>query len=170
MEILNKLKDKEIIIFGEFTLKNGSSSNIYIDLRKIISFPTLLHDIALGLVEKIKQSKVSYDLICGAPYGAIPIATVISQILNIPLIMLRKESKQYGTKKMVEGHFNSNDNVLLIEDVITTGSSVEEAKENLKKENLNVVDVFCIINRQDEITYKNYLYNLKDITTELPLL
>ena len=119
---------------GEFTLKNGTTTNTYIDLRKLTSFPSLIYDIAMELTKFYFPNTNDFDIICGTPYGAVPIATIISQILHKPLIMLRKETKTYGTKKLIEGNYNKNDRVLLIEDVITSGSSIKEAENKLHNE------------------------------------
>ena len=79
------------IQLGEFKLKSGQTSSIYINLRKIISYPDLLRQISHAMWEKIHEQQ--FDLICGVPYTALPIATCISLEKNIPMIMRRKEKK-----------------------------------------------------------------------------
>lgn len=86
--------------------------------------------------------------ICGVPYTALPLATLISVDSQIPMLMKRKETKSYGTKKLIEGVFSSGDNCVIIEDVITSGSSILETIDALKKENLNVTEAYVIIDRE----------------------
>src|SRR5690348_14009388 len=87
------------IKLGSFTLKSGQTSNLYLDLRLIISYPELLRTISEWLWEK--AGGLSFDLVCGVPYTALPLATCLSTSHNIPMILRRKEAKNYGTKKMV---------------------------------------------------------------------
>lgn len=134
------------IQFGEFLLKSGQTSSLYLNLRKIISYPDLLQSIAERMWETLKQT--NFDLICGVPYTALPIATCISVSHGIPMVMRRKEKKEYGTKQMVEGVFTPGQRVLIIEDVITTGSSILETTDELEKSGLNIAQVIALIDRE----------------------
>lgn len=134
------------IQFGEFNLKSGITSSIYINLRKIISYPQILRTVAHSMWAKAADLEV--DLICGVPYTALPIATCISLEHNIPMIMRRKEKKDYGTKQLIEGEFNSQQSCLVIEDVVTSGSSILETTSDLEQAGLKVRDVIALIDRE----------------------
>lgn len=93
-----------------------------------------------------ESAKVSR--ICGVPYTALPLTTLISAEENVPMLMKRKETKSHGTKKLVEGAFMPGETCVIIEDVITSGSSILETVDVLKKENLNVTETYVVIDRE----------------------
>jgi len=134
------------IKFGEFTLKSGLKSPIYIDLRQIITYPKLLEQIGAAYLPLLKGLK--FDRIAGLPYAAIPIATAISLQGNYPMIYPRKEVKTYGTKAEIEGEYHAGETVVIIDDLATTGGSKFEAIEKLTEAGLVVKDVVVLIDRQ----------------------
>jgi uridine monophosphate synthetase len=134
------------IKFGEFTLKSGLKSPIYIDLRQIITYPKLLEQIGAAYLPLLKELK--FDRIAGLPYAAIPIATAISLAGNYPMIYPRKEVKEYGTKAEIEGEFHAGETVVVIDDLATTGGSKFEAIEKLTGAGLVVKDVVVLVDRQ----------------------
>lgn len=134
------------IKFGNFTLKSGLQSPIYIDLRQIITYPKLLQQVAQAYLPLL--STLQFSRIAGLPYAAIPIATAISLAGNYPMIYPRKEAKTYGTKAEIEGEYHAGETVVVIDDLATTGGSKFEAIEKLTSAGLIVKDVVVLIDRQ----------------------
>ncbi len=134
------------IKFGDFTLKSGLKSPIYIDLRQIITYPKLLAQIAEAYLPILQR--LTFDRLAGLPYAAIPIATAISLAGNYPMIYPRKEAKSYGTKAEIEGEYHAGETAVIIDDLATTGGSKFEAIEKLTGAGLIVKDVVVLIDRQ----------------------
>lgn len=151
-ELIKELYNINCIKFGEFILKSGQKSPVYVDLRPVMSHPKVFKLLVQQACNKILWEGLhnTSNIICGVPDGAVPLATRIAGELSKPLIMKRKEAKEHGTKKMIEGDFEKGDRVLIIEDVITTGGSILEVKEALGKEELSVTDAFVCLDREQK--------------------
>jgi len=144
--LADHLLEAGCIKFGEFTLKSGLKSPIYIDLRRIITYPRLLADIAQTYLPLL--STLQFSRIAGLPYAAIPIATAISLAGQYPMIYPRKEAKSYGTKAEIEGDYHAGETVVVIDDLATTGGSKFEAIEKLTGAGLVVKDIVVLVDRQ----------------------
>jgi len=145
-QLIDSLITIGAVKFGEFKLKSGMLSPVYLDLRIIISYPVILNRIAKQLLALSK--KLHFDRIAGIPYTALPIATAFSLISGHPMIYSRKERKAYGTGQMIEGVWNSGDQVLIIDDLITNGDSKLETFELFLEVGLKVKDVLVLIDRK----------------------
>lgn len=141
---------------GNFTLRSGKVSNIYFDKYKFETDPHLMKKILLGIWDLVDPREFNY--FAGLEMGGIPLASVFSYLTETPCLFVRKEAKEYGTCKCIEGagvyvaeKISGNLNrahILMMEDVVSSGGSVLSAYENLKKEGGVVKSVVCVIDRQ----------------------
>lgn len=145
-QLLQKLINVNIVQYGNFTLKSGEKSNVYCDFRKLIGHPDILKEVCLELGTMFESNE--NIVVAGVPMGAIPYSSCISSLYNLPSIMIREAKKDHGTGKIIEGDYNNLDSVVLIEDVITTGSSIINTLEILKKENIPVKEIIVILDRE----------------------
>jgi uridine monophosphate synthetase len=132
--------------FGQFKLKSGQVSPIYLDLRRLVGDSRALARAAAAYVNVLRNLK--FDRIAGLPYAALPLAAAISLQSGKPLIYPRKEQKEYGTKSAVEGPYEAGETVVVIDDLITTGGSKLEGVEKLEAAGLKVRDIVVLIDRQ----------------------
>jgi uridine monophosphate synthetase len=122
------------------------SSPYYVDLRHIISYPHIFKDVILSFKNKAKE--LSFDTICGVPYAALPMAANLAYEIESPLIMRRTKSKEYGTNKKIEGLVIPNMHCLIIDDVITTATSLFETIRDLEEEKIIISDCIILFDRQ----------------------
>ncbi|EPB79945.1 hypothetical protein ANCCEY_01011 [Ancylostoma ceylanicum] len=146
--LLRSMLNSKVFKFGEFVLKSGQTSPIYIDLRECFGYADLMGLACDGLKSLIETADVPFDAIVGVPYAALPYATLVSYRNLKPLIIIRKEAKSYGTKKLVEGLYKKGEKVIVIEDVVTTGGSIRDVVNILRDEGLIVENVFCLLDRE----------------------
>ena len=131
---------------GTFTLRSGKVSHVYFDKYQFEAIPALLNAIADHMIPLLPKG---IDALGALEMGGIPIATAISLKINMPVVFLRKEAKEYGTCKFAEGPNVKGKKICLIEDVITTGGQVVITAEMLRKEGIFVDDVLCVIDRSE---------------------
>jgi len=144
MSLINRLKATNLIKTGNFTLKSGLQSNLYFDFKGLNSYPKLVAEISYELSKLMISNDVC---VAGVPIGGMSYAFMVSYIKNIPMVLIREEKKTYGTCQQIEGNTFGKD-LVLIEDVITTGGSVISTLEILKKNGINVKQVLCILDRE----------------------
>jgi uridine monophosphate synthetase len=146
--IANALLEAGCIKFGRFTLKSGTDSPFYIDLRRLVGYPKLLQKIASTYINILRE--LQFDHLGALPYAALPITSAISLISNWTMIYPRKEAKSYGTKVQIEGVYEPGDKVVVIDDLISTGGSKFEGIQKLESEGLSVEDVVVLIDRSPD--------------------
>jgi len=144
--LADALLEAGCVRFGQFTLKSGLRSPIYLDLRMLISAPELLARVASAYVARLRELR--FDRLAALPYAALPIATAISLQAGWPMIYPRKEAKDYGTAAAIEGSYAAGERVVIVDDLATTGGSKFEAIDKLKAAGLIVEDIVVLIDRQ----------------------
>lgn len=137
------------LMYGDFTLASGKKSPYYIDIKKASTDPYVLEVIADEMAREVQRRALKVDKIAGVVLGSIPLAVALSLRTKIPYIMVRKEKKDHGTQKMIEGALEAGEAVLMVEDVITSAGSVVDAIEIVRAAGGNVTNVLCVVNRQE---------------------
>lgn len=146
-ELILQLHETGCVRFGHFTLASGKQSPIYLDLRRLMSRPSLLRRAAQAYAQLLEG--VEFDRLAAVPYAALTIGTAVSLVTDRPLIYPRKEVKEYGTGQTVEGAFNPGETAIVIEDLVTKGGSALKAIKALEAAGLRVAQVVVLIDREE---------------------
>ena len=172
-KLILEMFELQMIKFGEFTLKSGKQSYVYADVRTAISYPLVYKQLCDAIYSKM--ANLQYDFICGVPYSALTFASGIAYAHSIPQLLKRKETKEYGTKKILEGDYKVGQKCILIEDVVTTGASLLETSKVLEDHGVIITDIVTFMNRNQggsEILVTNgyILHSIIDLREVLNIL
>ena len=146
-ELIELLNEKEVVKFGKFKLSSGKESGYYVNMKMAITDPKILKSIAKMVSSQIDKSKT--DKIAGPALGAIPIVTAISLESSIPMLMIRKAKKDYGTSELIEGELKEGDSVIIVEDVTTTGNSLIKAIKAVEENGGIVKRAIVVVDRAE---------------------
>jgi uridine monophosphate synthetase len=163
------LHDLQAIQFGNFTLQSGAQSPIYVDLRLLVSNPQALA-LAASQYGKLLDNLV-FDRLAAIPYAGLPLGTAVALQTRMPLIYPRKEVKEYGTGRTIEGWFNPGETVVVLDDLISSGNSKTSAIKPLVEAGLQVHDIVVLIDREsggrEELAAQNVtvhsVFKLRDL-------
>ncbi|MHA1687514.1 MAG: orotate phosphoribosyltransferase [Candidatus Heimdallarchaeaceae archaeon] len=147
-ELSTLLTRYSIIRFGEFTLKSGRKSWYYIDLRLIPSFPEVFRYV-IKCYKELISSLENIDGFAGVAVAGVPFSSVLGFEMSLPSLIVRPETKEHGRKRQVEGVLPPNSNVVLIDDLITTGGSKIPSINALRDAGYKVNDLVVLVNRSE---------------------
>lgn len=142
-ELAELLFDAGCIRLGDFELKSGRRSPIYLDLRNLVGHPALLTRVAARYVPLLGEA----DRMAGVPLAGLPIATAVSLAAGVPMVFPRPEVKDHGTGEEVEGPFEAGESVVIVDDVATGGSSILLAADRLRGAGLDVDTAVVLVDR-----------------------
>jgi orotate phosphoribosyltransferase len=148
-----------------FTWASGWKSPIYCDNRIILSYPYIRVYVREQISKQINELYGKPDLIAGVATGAIGIGMLVADIMNLPFIYVRPNSKKHGRKNQIEGYFSEGQNVVVIEDLISTGNSSLVAVEALREANLIVKGMISIFTYGFPISYEKFNNNKVELYT-----
>lgn len=155
-QILLDIKAVHLSPDNFFTWTSGIKSPIYCDNRQIISYPEYRNHLVDGFIKLIKKDYPKVDCIAGTATAGIPWAAWIADRLNLPMIYIRGNSKGHGLKNAIEGKYTESENVILIEDLISTGKSSIAAANEIINAKLNLLHTYAIFSYELDIAQKNF--------------
>ena len=132
---------------GDFILSSGKRSKYYLDKWRFETDPRLLREIAKALAALLPSPPP--DRIAGIELGGVPLAAALSLETGIPSLIVRRQAKEYGTAKEIEGIWNAGERVVLVEDVLTTASQAISAAHRLTAQGLQVTHILYVIDREE---------------------
>lgn len=142
---LGKAIKESCLLTGEFKLRSGLTSTFYWDKYRFESNPALIKQVAIEMKSLLPTK---FDRLAGLELGGVPLATALSLETGKPSLFVRKEAKEYGTCYLAEGGFNEGDELVIIEDVITTAGQVLKSIAQLRELNFKIQHVVCAIDRE----------------------
>jgi orotate phosphoribosyltransferase len=139
------LREADAFREGEFTLSSGKTSNYYVDVKRACTDPSVLR----ALAQHARTYALGKDRVAGTALGGVPLAVALGLDTGLDTLLVRSETKNYGTGSQIEGEFEDGEEVLVVEDVTTTGQSLLEAVEALREAGLTVRHAVTIVDREE---------------------
>jgi len=164
-EFLLQIKAIKLNPSEPFNWASGWKSPIYCDNRITLSFPPVRNFLKEELAKLVEEQHGKPDVIAGVATGAIAIGILVAQELGVPFVYVRPEAKKHGRKNQIEGHLEKGQNVVVIEDLISTGKSSLLAVEALKKADVNVKGMVAIFTYGFDIAANNFKESNIELTT-----
>jgi orotate phosphoribosyltransferase len=136
------------VLAGSFVLRSGQRSSYYVDKYRFATEPVMLEQLGARLAEMVASADPSAVRLAAPELGAVPLAAAASLSSRLPFVIVRKEPKEYGTAKRLEGAFSPGERVCLLEDVVTTGGASVDAVQALREAGLECATAVCIVDRE----------------------
>jgi len=143
-DLVAALIEADAVRFGEFELSHGGTSEYYVDKYRFETDPDALELVARAFAERVGGTKIA-----GVALGAVPLAAATSIASGTPYVIVRKAAKEYGTGNRIEGDLADGEQVVVLEDVATTGKSALDAVEALREAGAVVDRVLVVVDRQE---------------------
>ncbi|TYL39007.1 orotate phosphoribosyltransferase [Natronococcus pandeyae] len=144
-DLIDALREAEAVQFGEFELSHGGTSEYYVDKYLFETDPRCLEAIADAFAERLEAG----DKLGGVALGGVPLAAATSVAAGVPYVIARKQRKEYGTGNLVEGRLEDGEEVVVVEDIVTTGTSLVDAVEALREAGATVERALVVVDRQE---------------------
>ena len=164
-ELLLQIKAIKLSPQNPFTWASGWKSPIYCDNRVTLSYPPVRNFLKEEIAKLVEEKHGKPDVIAGVATGAIAIGILVAQELGVPFIYIRPEPKKHGRKNQIEGYLVSGQNVVVIEDLISTGKSSLNAVKALKEAHANVKGMVAIFSYGFNIATENFKNDKVELTT-----
>ena len=164
-EFLLQIKAIKLSPSEPFNWASGWKSPIYCDNRITLSFPSVRNFLKEEIAKLVELKHGKPDAIVGVATGAIAIGVLVAQELGVPFVYVRPEAKKHGRKNQIEGHLEKGQNVVVIEDLISTGKSSLLAVEALKEADTNVKGMVAIFTYGFEVAENNFKESNVELTT-----
>ena len=148
-ELIAALREADAIRVGEFELSHGGTSEYYVDKYLFETDPSCLRQIAAAFADRLDATDAT---LAGVALGAVPLVAVTAAELNRPYVIARKQAKSYGTGNRIEGRLAADEEVVVIEDIATTGQSAADAVEALREAGATVERVLVVVDREEGAT------------------
>ena len=146
---LGRLLVERALLEGDFVLRSGRRSNWYLDKYRFETEPELLRTLGERIAETVSACEPDAVRLAGPALGAVALTASASMASGLPFIIVRGETKEYGTAKRIEGLFEPDELVCLVEDVVTSGGALAEAVSALREEGLVVRNAVCVVDREE---------------------
>ena len=148
-EELGALLAERALLEGDFVLRSGRRSTWYLDKYRFETEPAILRALGERLADAVREYEPEAVRLAGPALGAVALAASAAMASDLPFIIVRGETKEYGTAKRIEGPFEQGDLVCLLEDVVTSGGALAEAVSALRDEGLVVRNAVCVVDREE---------------------
>ena len=147
-ELARRLRE-HAFLEGDFVLRSGRRSNFYLDKYRFATRPELLRELGERIAARARESAPDAARLAAPELGAVALAASASLASGLPFLIVRKEQKEYGTARRLEGDFAAGEEVCLVEDVVTSGGAAVEAIRALREAGLTCRTAVCVVDREE---------------------